>query len=125
MCGLKPANNSFFLYTNFPSSFKTILVLLFFDSRRNEVCVARTGGAARMGNTKARRSLAAASRAGQVGRILIWLTLFASTVVVILIFLVLIFFGVIVSSPVFDSIAAADKRTLTLRKCHNAKVLQK
>jgi len=60
-----------------------------------------------MGNTKARRSLAAASRAGQVGRILIWLTFFASNVIVILIFLVLVFFGVVVSGSVFEPIAAA------------------
>ena len=36
-----------------------------------EVCIARTGGAARMGPPQARRSLAAASRAGQAGSILI------------------------------------------------------
>jgi hypothetical protein len=48
-----------------------------------------------------------------------------STAVVILIFLVHIFFGVIVSSPVIESIAAAGKRPLTLRKCNITKVLQK
>ncbi len=60
-----------------------------------------------MGPPQARRSLAAASRAGQAGPILIWLTLFASTVVVILIFLVLVFFDLVVSGSVFEPVAAA------------------
>jgi hypothetical protein len=34
-------------------------------SEKFEACIARTGGAARMGNTKARRSIAAASRTEQ------------------------------------------------------------
>ena len=55
-----------------------------------------------MGFPKARRSLATACRAGQAGRLLIWLTLFASAVIVIL-----IFFDVIVSGPVFEPVAAA------------------
>ena len=59
-----------------------------------------------MGPQQARRSLAAASRAGQAGPILTWLTLFASTVVIILIFLGLVFLAVAVSGSVFEPVAA-------------------
>jgi|GEM_PF-4865358 len=38
------------------------------DDRRTQAWIARTGGRARMGLTRARRSLAVASRAGQAGR---------------------------------------------------------
>jgi len=60
-----------------------------------------------MGPSQARRSLAAASRAGQAGPMLIWLTLFVSTVIVILVFLDLFFFGVAGSGSVFEPVAAA------------------
>ena len=60
-----------------------------------------------MGLPKARRSLAAARRAGQAGRRLIWLTLLASTVVLILIFWGLLLFTVAACGPVFEPIAGA------------------
>lgn len=70
-----------------------------------EACIARTGGAARMGTTKARRSIAAASRAGQAGRMRISLTFLMSTVIVIL-----VLFAVVVSGSVFETIASACNR---------------
>ena len=59
-----------------------------------------------MGPPQARRSLAAASRAGQAGPMLIWLTLFASTVIAILVFLSFVFLAVVVAGSVFEPIAA-------------------
>ena len=59
-----------------------------------------------MGPQQARRSLAAASRAGQTGSILIWLTLFASTFIVV--FFSFIFFGTAFTGPVFEPVAAAS-----------------
>jgi len=47
--------------------FKPICHFSTVDMRQNEACIARTGGGVRMGSTPARRSLAAASRAGQAG----------------------------------------------------------
>ncbi len=58
-----------------------------------------------MGPQQARRSLAAARRAGQAGRMLIWLTLLASTVVVILVFSGLLLFTVAACGPVFEPVA--------------------
>ena len=70
-----------------------------------EVCIARTGGAARMGLPQARRSLAAASRAGQAGPILIRFALLAT--IVFLILLGFVFFVVGVAGSVFEPVAAA------------------
>ena len=72
-----------------------------------EVCIARTGGGARMGPQQARRSLAAASRAGQTGPMLIWLTLLASIVVAVHIFWGLLLFTVAACGPVFEPVAGA------------------
>ena len=60
-----------------------------------------------MGLPRARRSLAAARRAGQTGRRLIGLTLLASTIVLILIFWGLLLFTVAACGPVFEPIAGA------------------
>ena len=59
-----------------------------------------------MGHTEARRSVAAASRAGQAGPILIWLALFSITVMVVLVFMGVIIFSIAVSGFVFEPIAA-------------------
>ena len=70
-----------------------------------EVCIARTGGAARMGPPQARRSLAAASRAGQAGPILVRFTFLVITVVV-LVFFGFVLLAVAVSGSVFEPVAA-------------------
>jgi len=54
-----------------------------------------------------RWSLAAASRVGQAGSMLIWFTLFVTTFVFVLVFLRFLFLGVAVSGPVFEAVAAA------------------
>ena len=56
-----PANKPVFILC------EKVLTLI---SRRPQGCVARFGGRARMGTEKARRSLAAAARTGQPGRII-------------------------------------------------------
>jgi hypothetical protein len=58
-----------------------------------------------MGLSRARRSLAAACRAGQAGRILIWLALLASIVVLILVFWNLLLCTVAACRSVFEPIA--------------------
>jgi len=60
-----------------------------------------------MGPQQARRSLAATSRAGQTGSLLIWLTLFASIFIAVLVFFGFIFFGIAFSSSVFEPVASA------------------
>ena len=59
-----------------------------------------------MGSPQARRSLAAASRAAQAGPILIWLTLFAITVIADLVFLGFVFLAVTVAGSIFWPISA-------------------
>ena len=54
-----------------------------------------------MGPHQARRSLAAASRAGQAGPILIWLTLLATMVIVTFVFLSFVLIAVVVAGSVF------------------------
>jgi hypothetical protein len=56
MCGLQRASNLLLLYTKFPSKFEAICCSLFFDCRRIEVCIARTGNGARMGPKQTRSS---------------------------------------------------------------------
>ena len=60
-----------------------------------------------MGLPKARRSLTAARQAGQASRMLIWLTLLASAVVIILVFFGLILFTVAGCGPVFEPVTGA------------------
>ena len=57
-----------------------------------------------MGLPKARRSLAAARRAGQVGRMLIRLTLIVG--IIIIVFYLFLWLCSVFSSPVFESVAA-------------------
>jgi len=108
MCSSKPANNFFLFIPVFCFHSRQFLFFLSLDFRRDEVCIARTGGGARMGPYKARRSLAAASRAGQTGSILIRLALFIGTVIVILFFMSLIVITFAGSGSVFEPIAAAS-----------------
>jgi len=75
------------------------------DRKRGETCIARTGGAARMGLRKARRSLAAARRAGQVGRMLIRLTLLVGIIIIVL--YLFLWLCSVFCSPVFEPVAAA------------------
>jgi hypothetical protein len=111
MCGLKPAIDSFpFTYLSSACSssrFFSKRAYLTFRFRLCEVCITRTGGGVRMGLQQARRSLAAARRAGQTGPILIWLTLFGRTVVFVLVFLGFVVLAVAVASSVFEPVAAA------------------
>ena len=59
-----------------------------------------------MDPTQARRSLAAASRAGQTGRTLIWVAFLASIVFVVLVFLGSDFLALAVAGSVFEPISA-------------------
>jgi len=60
-----------------------------------------------MGPQQARRSLAATSRAGQICSILTRLTLFTSTVIVVLVFFGFTFFDITITGSVFEPVAAA------------------
>ena len=60
-----------------------------------------------MGPQQARRSLAAASRAGQTGSILFWITLFTSIVIAVLVFFSLIFLSIAFTGSVFKPVASA------------------
>ncbi len=80
----------FFQTCIFNAPFPSVRGLYRSDRRRGE-----------NGPLQARRSLAAASQAGQAGPILIWLTFLASTVIVVLVFLVFVFLAVVVAGSVF------------------------